>query len=137
MFLFIHFLLLMISFSSDAKAPKDFQWKNRILICFDWEESSKTEFEALGNGFEERRLLYFGFSGAEIRESNFSGEINERSFLQLRKNESLEWILIGLDGGVKAFGDQKPEIEEVFKTIDSMPMRQSEIRKGVKDGRNR
>ncbi|MFC3881840.1 DUF4174 domain-containing protein [Algoriphagus namhaensis] len=127
----------MFSFSSDAKAPKDFRWENRILICYNWEESSKTQVEALGNGFEERRLLYFGFNGEEIRESNFSGEIDESSFLQLRKNESVKWILIGLDGGVKAFGEQKPEIEEVFKTIDSMPMRQSEIRKRVKDGRNR
>ena len=46
----------------------------------------------------------------------------------MEKNQS-NWVLIGLDGGVKLNKEGLPDWEYIFKTIDSMPMRQSEIRK--------
>lgn len=52
--------------------------------------------------------------------------------LKLRFKENYEMILIGLDGGVEKRynGIEKPK--DIFDLIDSMPMRQSELRRKYK-----
>jgi hypothetical protein len=41
-------------------------------------------------------------------------------------------LLIGKDGGVKYRGTKATDPEQLFQTIDAMPMRQSEMREGKK-----
>jgi putative N-acetylmannosamine-6-phosphate epimerase len=48
---------------------------------------------------------------------------------KLRNETGFEVILIGKDGGVKKRKTELMTTEELFAIIDSMPMRQSEMRK--------
>lgn len=45
------------------------------------------------------------------------------------QNKTFEIQLIGLDGGLKVRKSELLTIEELFETIDSMPIRQREMRK--------
>jgi hypothetical protein len=45
------------------------------------------------------------------------------------KSEQLTVILIGKDGGVKMVQERRADIQKIFDLIDSMPMRQREMRK--------
>jgi hypothetical protein len=65
-------------------------------------------------------------------ESNFEGKIEEMPFLKkLNQGDGSQekWVLIGLDGGVKNSGFATPLPDEIFRIIDAMPMRQSEIKR--------
>lgn len=132
----VYFLLLCfaVTFSaSNKKSLDDLRWEKRVLIVFDpiavdqdfWEENTKS--------FEDRRLAVFHVTSSDEVRSNYPREISLQSIKKKRNNPEQVWILIGLDGGTKASGEASTfEIESIFKRIDSMPMRQSEIRK--KDG---
>ncbi|WP_087939531.1 DUF4174 domain-containing protein [Algoriphagus faecimaris] len=113
-----------------AKALKDFRWENRILII---KEASLEQVE--DKELEDRKLLYFQFQGDSLNASNYEGEIDLESFekmMEVRPSEN--WFLIGLDGGLKRSGKGSPELDQISKIIDAMPMRQSEIRRGKIDG---
>ena len=68
-----------------------------------------------------------------VLESNYPDEIAHESLNRVRKNKDSSWILIGLDGAVKDSGSAENfDLSMLWRKIDSMPMRQSEIRR--KDG---
>lgn len=124
-------LVLSMIFSGETLSPQDFKWKNRLLIVthsnsnLDWsEDSNKSELQA-------RKLLVFQFEKGQLKKSNFQGLINAGKFLEKLHDRTGDdnWVLIGLDGGVKAHGKGLPNLKAVLQTIDSMPMRQSEIKK--------
>lgn len=132
MYLFILNLLLLSLINPISKSPKDFVWENRILIIqsnefeFDWFDKS------LDKELKERKLLVFQFEGKVLLKSNCKDEIDPIKFLEkleIRKSHTNSWALIGLDGGIKNSGNKAPRPSEIFKIIDAMPMRQSEIRK--------
>lgn len=63
--------------------------------------------------------------------TNYTGEIHVQDFvnhLKRVKSQNENWILIGLDGGIKSTGDFPPNPSKIYRLIDAMPMRQSEIR---------
>jgi hypothetical protein len=115
------------------KKLSDFKWENRIVLTFD---IPSEEFQKIDKfQFIDRKLLFFQFEDANLHQTNFEGEIDATSFLKLKELYKGEYILIGLDGGVKAYGNKENfSILNLINTIDAMPMRQSEIRK--KDNRN-
>lgn len=122
--------LLTFFMSSTPKSPRDFTWQNRILIL----ESNPGDsiwFEAdLQAGLKERKLHIFQLDGSKLVKSTFKGEIDTSKFLEILKpksNSKMKWVLIGLDGGVKKTGLENPIPSEIFRIIDAMPMRQSEI----------
>ncbi len=47
-----------------------------------------------------------------------------------RSGESFELLLIGLDGGIKMYETSMVDLQLIWDKIDSMPMRQSELRSG-------
>ncbi|MHA7128102.1 DUF4174 domain-containing protein [Algoriphagus namhaensis] len=106
---------------------KDFRWENRLLVAFDLESRNRLVVDS--SELRERKLLYFFFEGDSLLDSNYEGEIQIEDFLKLRSGSKEHWHLIGLDGGVKRTAKGKIDFQEVFRQIDSMPMRQSEMRK--------
>ena len=128
---FAFFMLLSISYS-DSKIPEDFQWKNRILILKNFQNDSLWFDKGLKEEIQNRKLLIFHFSGGIKLKSNFEEEIENAKFLEKLRADSeskTAWVLIGLDGGVKNSGNDFPLPKEIFRLIDSMPMRQSEMKK--------
>lgn len=79
----------------------------------------------------------FHFDQGSLIESNLKGELNSVDFLKLnpkKENQSVVWVLVGLDGGVKKSDYKIPNPVEIFRVIDAMPMRHSElIKKGNQD----
>lgn len=100
-----------------------------MLIVFDHPDSLDKLLSEQNQELKERKLLVFHFVGNELTESNYPGQVNLASFNKLNSQEKPSWYLIGLDGGVKRRGQEMPALKEIFGTIDSMPMRQSELRR--------
>ena len=128
------FFAFLFSFcmNSTPKSPRDFVWQNRILI-FEAYPGDSIWFEGyLQARLQERKLHVFQVDGSKLAKSTFKGEVDTPKFLEILnpKNKSkLKWALIGLDGGLKNAGLEHPSPSEIFKIIDAMPMRQSEIGK--------
>jgi hypothetical protein len=134
----MYFLILLFLSLIDPtlKSPKDFIWENRILI-FQSNEFDSTWFDKdLEQHLKDRKLLVFEFDGEHLVKTNSEAKIDEFKFLgklQTNGQKSNQWVLIGLDGGIKTVGAKVPTPTDIFRIIDAMPMRQSEIRKGGKD----
>ena len=77
-------------------------------------------YKIIGDDFE-----LIDYENSELNNSGkISGQLTEKI---LNKKENFEVILVGLDGGLKL---QQTEIlikEDLFKIIDSMPMRRDEL----------
>ncbi len=118
-------------FVTQPKTPEDLRWKNRILVISNVQAEGEWFNKANNDYLETRKLLVFYFEEGRLKNSNFPDSINSTKFLEkLQNHQGVEnWVLIGLDGGVKDSGKDMPNLKAVFQTIDAMPMRQSEIRK--------
>jgi hypothetical protein len=123
--------LLSMIFVTQPKTPEDLRWKNRILVISNVQAEGEWFNKANNNYLETRKLLVFYFEEGRLKNSNFPDSINSTKFLEKLQNQRgvENWVLIGLDGGVKDSGKDMPNLKAVFQTIDAMPMRQSEIRK--------
>ncbi|MDG1276080.1 MAG: DUF4174 domain-containing protein [Algoriphagus sp.] len=126
--LFIIFAFMLISIPFSKKQLNDFKWENRLIVTFD---IPKNYFESVNpSDLKERKLLFFAFESGNLINSNFKGEIDQSEFLKLHEKYGSEYFLIGLDGGIKSMGQSKDfSLEKLIKQIDSMPMRQSELKK--------
>lgn len=132
--LIVVYILLLISMPSSEKRLSDFKWQNRVLVTFDIPAEQLKRVDQ--NSIKDRKLLFFQFQSKSLDFSNYEGVIDQPDFLKLAEKYTADYFLIGLDGGVKAFGKKEDfSILELMKQIDSMPMRQSEIRK-KEDGKN-
>jgi hypothetical protein len=141
----IRIILVMIGSTSlmslNAQNLKKHKWKNRILIVKSSDLKSKKYQEQLNefkSSFQElidRKIILYKITGDDFvlidyrsSESNNSGKISRKlNDKILNEKEDFEVILIGLDEGIKL---QQTEIlmkEDLFKIIDSMPMRKNEI----------
>jgi len=117
---------------------KNFQWKNRILLIF---APSADDFacQSLTAGLKTQKTEV-GDRGLLIGEffedgaSQFaSAPLHPQSAEAFRKrfavrNGQFTVILIGKDGEVKLRREAPVQLEEIFVLIDSMPMRQQEMR---------
>lgn len=133
MILLLFFSVLFSFFSSDPKSVKDLRWEKRVLILFEPIDLDSSFWEENEDEFKERKIAMFYVSQERVLESNYSDEITLESLKAMRGNRDTDWVLIGLDGGVKETGSAENfDLSRLWRKIDSMPMRQSEIRK--KDG---
>lgn len=131
----ILFFLILSFFNPKPKSPTDFVWENRILILQSYQGDSVWFDDNLKSELENRKLLIFQFEGNKLKRSSFEGEIDASKFLEKltqRNGSNVAWTLVGLDGGVKKSGFENPKPLEIFKLIDSMPMRQSELKNSKK-----
>ncbi|MCL6257592.1 DUF4174 domain-containing protein [Aquiflexum sp. TKW24L] len=128
-------LIMAISFEGkDNVTLEDLRWKNRIVLYFpSSDQNPKFEFDSIEEKLNERKIIFLSIG--EVFTTN-SKLVFTQDYLQvLQEKYSTEkgpgnWVLMGLDGGVKLNKEGDPDWDLIFKTIDSMPMRQSEIRNG-------
>ncbi|REG91435.1 uncharacterized protein DUF4174 [Algoriphagus antarcticus] len=84
----------------------------------------------------ERKLLFVGFKNDKFIKTSGEDQIDPAGFLKVlsQTRPNAEWVLIGLDGGVKATGNyQDFSLQKIYTLIDQMPMRQSEIDQDNRD----
>jgi hypothetical protein len=115
-----------------------FKWKKRLLLVFA-PQSSDPLFAALQreistrmNEVEDRDLVIFEI--LELGASRMNGaELDPHTAASLRKRfdvspKAFALILVGKDSGIKLKRDDFNGLEEIFRLIDSMPMRRNEMR---------
>ncbi len=109
----------------------DLQWKHRIVLgVVESEAALNSAVEAMQvqeNGIIDRKIAYFLTDG-QHRPTNYEGQLNEKIWQEITQMVGDDrFILIGLDGGVKA-RYEKLSLSEIFSLIDTMPMRRQEMR---------
>ena len=127
-FMLLAVLLFMIPDTS--KTLEDFRWKKRIVISNFTDLSIDSLLASSETQIEERKMLFVEFEKSKFIKSSGDDKIEFEAFLEVLANTkpTSDWILIGLDGGVKASGAQKDfSLVKIFRLIDQMPMRQTEI----------
>ncbi|TWO34057.1 DUF4174 domain-containing protein [Seonamhaeicola sediminis] len=138
----LYLTMVLLSSKFYGQDLSDHKWKDRILIVKTLNTDSKkynnqlTEFKNSIKELKERKLVLYKinknkFSFVNYTESalNYSGNVSDNlSKNILDENENFEIILIGLDGQIKIQQNKILLKEEVFKIIDSMPMRKNEMR---------
>ncbi|MBB6325038.1 hypothetical protein FHS59_000653 [Algoriphagus iocasae] len=133
----------MNSLSVYSQSLSSYQWKNRLVLIQTTNPQNqlfKTQIQELEDhlkGLEERRIVVFKFTPGSFQkgfEQDAPWEnLNSSLKKDLRNSSEFEIILIGLDGGVKLRKNEFLSTDQLFRLIDQMPMRQSEIRKKKDD----
>lgn len=149
------FLLLLLSAcinseqvqSQNPSAMSDFKlshyrWENRLLLIFAPNTQNadyQQQIEQLNKTPEElidRNLLIFHFLN-EGESFGAKQKINAQSRKSVQEKykinpQAFTLLLIGKDGGVKLRKNQFTKPIDIFALIDTMPMRQSEMRRKKK-----
>jgi hypothetical protein len=114
------------------------QWKKRLLLVFA-AESGQPNFQSLANEIssrqadvDDRDLVVFEILESGTSRMNHS-RIEPRKAASIREQfeiapSAFTVILVGKDGGIKLKRNDQVRLEEIFQLIDSMPMRQDEMR---------
>ena len=117
---------------------KDYQWKHRLILAFSpsaqhpGHKALEKEIAVQAEEVMDRDLLVFQIlESGETKLGNSS--LPESSGNYLREKFSIKSgiftvLLIGKDGGVKLRREGGVELDEILSLIDTMPMRQREMR---------
>lgn len=121
----------------NAQAISSHKWKDRVLIILTDEKSVDRLHRQVNilqtdqEGLKDRKLVIYSVKGYACRKGINSdkwvdGSNSFEAFKDSEKNFKV--ILIGLDGGIKIDQSDVLSLDELFSTIDAMPMRRSELR---------
>jgi hypothetical protein len=119
-----------------ASSIDGYQWNKRLLITFagDASSSALAKQRTLADDdkarFAERDLVAVEVVGETVRGASDSASDLRRRYGIAR--EDFRVLLIGKDGGVKMQSQEPIAPEKLFGTIDAMPMRKDEARRGPK-----
>ena len=138
-------LLLLVVGTMAAQADgqdkirlKDYQWKNRLILAFSPspEDSGyialEKEIAVQADEVIDRDILVFYIlENGEVKMGESSLQTGAGDYL--RESFSISpgtftVLLIGKDGGIKLRREGGVELDEIFSRIDTMPMRQQEMR---------
>ncbi len=127
----ISFLLLSGGFAV-AESLSDLRWKKRVVLI----DGTVADARALGRELlqEPMKLFYRDMIIQQIEAGEIealypdNAELLTLEDFDLLRERNTPFVLIGKDGGVKLEFQDKLNSEAVFKLIDSMPMRQREMR---------
>lgn len=111
----------------------ELEWNSRVILVRAIGESGevlnalkKLDYEIL-----DRDIYWFIFTGSSI-ETNYKGGLQENFYRDTLNNYFTDTetnvVLIGKDGGIKQEGKHL-DLQGLFDLIDTMPMRQLEMRK--------
>ena len=113
------------------------RWEKRlILLLVDNEKQPELALqlkllEADTDGMAERKLEVICIAPEKMRIGIDSSRWNNNTSLYKKHHRkgSFEFILIGLDGGEKLRRQEVMPLKELYRIIDSMPMRAAEMRR--------
>ncbi|WP_157686845.1 DUF4174 domain-containing protein [Nonlabens sp. Hel1_33_55] len=126
----------------DSQDLKNHQWKNRIVLVLSNDAANEhykaqiADLKSVKEECAERKLVMYQVLPSEVRLQKFDGSKSEKwnessdlfkEFMQ--KDDEFKMVLIGLDGSVKEERNEPMSSKELFDIIDSMPMREREMRK--------
>ena len=127
-FLFIAIIAICMFGSLHAEPLTQYLWKRRVVLSFSAAKSTPErifllkQIEQYQCEFDDRQMVHIDL----IAGSN-DHQLLSRQFSLPNKNLNL--LLLGKDGDVKLLTSQ-PSLENLLTLIDTMPMRQRELRNG-------
>ena len=133
----------LFAMNLNAQDLKNHRWEDRILIIKTLDATNEqflaqlAEFKNTNEEMKERRFVLYTILGDVYTQINYKNpkqlyttdKTSGRLANILDDNKLFEVILIGLDGGIKLRQTKVLTKKELFDTVDSMPMRRSELRK--------
>jgi hypothetical protein len=114
--------------SLHAEPLKEYLWKRRVVLSFSADKSTPERISLLKQiekyqcEFNDRQMVHI-----DLIAGSSDHQLLSRQFSVPNTNFNL--VLLGKDGGVKLLTSQ-PSLENVMTLIDTMPMRQRELRIG-------
>ena len=131
-------IFFMINKSVSANPLDAYRWKNRLIIASVSKKQDRDELTAVlllnHQKLTERDLIVIDISPEPIRISG-TVRLGKKQSINLRERFGLDkgmsepvFFLIGKDGGKKAHRFGMLNLNNWFDLIDSMPMRQKEVR---------
>ena len=116
---------------------EQFKWKNRLLLVFAPDsnhplfESLRRDISTRTHEVDDRDLVVFEILGVGTSKRDGT-QLDPHTAASLRERfnvstKAFSLILVGKDGGVKLRRNDPVNLEEIFRLIDSMPMRQDEM----------
>ncbi|WP_299012860.1 DUF4174 domain-containing protein [uncultured Polaribacter sp.] len=133
-------LLLFFSLISFGQNLTKHKWQKRVLLVFT-EDKNDTDFrnyvleiDKKQHQFLERKLILYKFNTTSYG-VNFEREwINSSNLYStfILEKTKFKTILIGLDGAVKQTANKLIPLDNIFTSIDGMPMRKRELEKNKK-----
>lgn len=113
-----------------VKTIEEYRWEKRIVITNFENMKLDPILEGKGENIDQRKLLFVEFEHGEYIKNTEQDVVDPAGFLKVlsRNSQNPEWVLIGLDGGIKASGKRDDfSLNRIFQLIDQMPMRKSEL----------
>ena len=118
---------------------RSYQWKQRLLLVFAPSAHSasylrqRAHYDLAGEGFRTRDLLFVSLIPGETQVVRRQ-KVDLAAQNELRRQfeigpDDFAVLLVGKDGGIKLRSEHPVSPDELFPLIDSMPMRQQELRK--------
>ena len=118
-----------------------YQWQNRLLLLFaphaddaDYQEQQDA-LAAHDVGLVDRDMVVFHVLAEEgyVEQDGEKTLLSDAHIASLRAQfdvprDAFTLLLIGKDGGIKRYENQAITVDALFTQIDSMPMRQREMR---------
>ena len=135
-------ILLVSHISAQDNIMVEHKWQKRIIcIVADNATDSLYKYQIAEltedvKGLEERKLMIYDIHKDKYRilfpkESASQWAYSNDIYQKYTESEaSFNLLLIGLDGGIKLRQQDFLTTKELFRIIDSMPMRRAEIRDG-------
>lgn len=131
---------LLLSLVGNTQNLSSYQWKNRLVILVDYSKNqqfSKQQVAILAKdkaGLKDRKLKILQFTKDQFKvglaeKNNWQkGQLPNKIDRAIDQNALFQVFLIGLDGGIKMHRTEVVSLNDIFGLIDTMPMRQSELR---------
>lgn len=131
-------LTLLIQSPTMGQVLESHLWQDRVILLFasDMQDSNlQTQlqfFEKKLDGLKERKLTVYQITPTTLKKNSsdfFEKNFKENLYQKYKPNkDEFTFILIGLDGGEKMRSTKVVSLAELFGEIDSMPMRQWEMK---------
>jgi len=138
--LFSTLLFLFMSAYVAAQNLNHHRWGNRLILVLINDISTPEyqkqieEFKSQQKGMKERKLVIYHITPNRyktgLKENNNWKKSTDLYFRFNKGEKDFEVILIGLDGEIKLRQEELLTCQKLFSTIDVMPMRRAEIRRG-------
>lgn len=112
-----------------------YRWQNRLLVIVSHQENHpmiQKQLQEVKNHqqeLEERRLLTIVMTPEKYQvQTDDKQWISGSNYSNYQSGKTFEVLLIGLDGGIKQRESDVFTAGKLISIIDSMPMRQAEMR---------
>lgn len=131
-FLILYLFSFLALFASSPLPLESYKWKSRILLVFSNQDYTKVWLKEKED-ILARDLVYYQFKkdGTLLTNEKSKTKLSNSDLLNIHKalkpKAPSEIILIGKDGDIKKRA-KSLKLDEVFALIDTMPMRQEEMR---------